>query len=269
MQKKQGSKWIWIVAVLIVSCCLLFLCLAAIFWLKGPDLLKQLGLPNLPIPVQPGGAPEKTVPAVKNATGASPVLYLAGRTDISIPPLGQPSDVLLFSCRDSSVVQEVFPPGYRITPGSEFTFQASGMVNYYGGPLEQGVPPDGDSNVMAQINSFGGISGYQGPSGALSGVFLTDAIPLEPAPELINFKADGVGKDFSRLEPQIGQVFLIGDGATSAGVSQVFVAPAGATRLFIGLVDGAGFYGTPTCYADNVGSFDYQVNSNQPFNAIP
>ncbi|MCX6066076.1 MAG: hypothetical protein NT121_10020 [Chloroflexi bacterium] len=269
MQKKQGSMTLLIVLALAVLCCLLVLCLGVVAWYTGGEWLKQFGLPQLPLPAIPGQAPTQPVPSVTAATGASPVLYLAGRTDISIPPLGQPSDVSIFSCRDSSVVQEVFPPGYRITPGSEFTFQASGQINYFGGPLEQGFLPDGDPNSNAQIDSFGGISAYQGPSGALTGVFLTDVIPLEPAPDLINFKTDGIGKDFARLDPQIGQVFLIGDGVNSAGKPQVFAAPAGATRLFIGLVDAVAFYGTPTCYADNVGSFNYTVNSNQSFSAIP
>lgn len=268
MQKKSGSKILWIILALVLTCCLLVICLGVAAWYTGGEWLKQFGLPQLPLPAAPEQA-TPAVPTISAATGASPVLYLAGRTDITIPLLGQPSDVSIFSCRDSSVVQEVFPPGYHITPESKFTFQASGQVNYYGGPLEQGFSPDGDLNSNAQINSFGGISAYQGPSGALAGVFLTDAIPLEPAPELINFKADGLGKDFARLSPQIGQVFLIGDGVTSAGARQVFVAPAKATRLFIGLVDAAGFYGAPTCYADNVGSFDYTINSNQPFSAIP
>jgi len=135
--------------------------------------------------------------------------------------------------------------------------------------VEQGFPPDGDLNSMAGIDSFGGISAYQGPAGALSGVFLTDSIPLDPAPEPIRFTADGIAVEFARLEPQIGQVFFIGNGMTSTGVQQVFVAPSGATRLFIGLVDGAGFTGPPTCYADNVGSFDYEINANIPFEAIP
>lgn len=201
--------------------------------------------------------------------GAAPVLHLAGRSDVVIPPLGEASDNPLFSCRDHPTIQETYPPGYRITPGSEFTFSASGRVNYYGGPVEEGFPPDGDFS-MADIAPYGGISGYTGPAGALVGVFLDDAIPNgETAPERINFNADGVGVDFERLEPQIGQVFFIGDGKTTGGKLQIFVAPRAAARLYIGLIDAPFFSGLSTCYADNVGGFEYTLQSNQPYQPLP
>jgi hypothetical protein len=268
MQKKRRSNTGLIVLILVVLCCLVMTCAVFYLWYTGNSMLQGLGLPqpSAPVAQNPAAQPQ----SVTNVTGAAPVLHLAGRTDITIPPLGQPSDVIVFSCRDSSVVQETFPPGYRITAGTEFTFSANGTVNYYGGEAAQGYPPDGEPNgSIAFVDSFGGISAYEGPAGALAGVFLTDAIPLEPAPEKIRFTPDGTGVDFARLEPQIGQVFFIGNGSTSTGAQQVFVAPAGATRLFVGLVDSVAFYGPPTCYADNVGSFNYQINSNAPFQAIP
>jgi hypothetical protein len=269
MQRKRGSRIGIILLVLIVLCCLLTACVGLYLWYTGSELLGQYGLSLPAAPAQeqiPAAAPTSVV----RATGASPVLYLAGRSDITIPPLGEPSEIPVFSCRDGGVIQETFPPGYRVSAGTEFTFKATGLINFYGGPLDQGYPPDGDPNgSMASIESFGGISGYEGPAGALAGVFLTDAVPLEPAPDLIRFTADATGIEFARLEPQIGQVFFIGDGATSTGARQNFVAPAGATRLFIGLVDGSFFFGPPTCYADNVGSFDYEINASLPFEAIP
>jgi hypothetical protein len=269
MQKRRGSKIGVVLIVLIVICCLLTACAGIYLWYTGSDLLGQYGL-SLPAAPDAGGIPAAGPTSVVRATGASPVLYLAGRSDLTIPPLGEPSEIPLFSCRDGGLIQEAFPSGYRVAAGTEFTFKASGRINYFGQSLDQGYPPDGDPNgSMAGIGSFGGISGYQGPAGALAGVFLTDAIPLEPAPEPIRFTVDTVGVEFTRLEPQIGQVFFIGDGANSAATRQVFVAPAGAARLFVGLVDGAFFSGPPTCYADNVGSFDYEIDANQAFEAIP
>lgn len=201
--------------------------------------------------------------------GAAPVLHLAGRTDILIPKLGEPSENPLFSCRDGAVVQETYPSGYQIMPGSEFTFAASGRVNYYGGAPEEGYPPDGDASI-ADIEPYGSISGYTGPSGALVGIFLDDAIPNgETAPERINFNPDGQGVNFERLAPQIGQVFFIGDGKNANGNLQIFVAPANATRLYIGLIDAPSFYGFSSCYADNTGGFEYTVKSNQPYQPLP
>lgn len=268
MQKKRSSNFGLIIFILVFICFLLVICAGLYFWYTGafsPSAVQpQAPQPTESVLIQP--APQ----AVSGVTGAGPVLYLAGRTDIIIPPLGETSEISIFSCRDGSIVQETFPPGYRITPGAEFHFTASGMINYYGGELQYGYPPDGEPNGnLAFIESFGGISAYEGPAGALAGVFLTDAIPLEPAPEKIRFTPDALGVEFARLEPQVGQVFFIGDGRNGSGAQQAFIAPANATRLFVGLVDGASFYGIPTCYADNLGSYDFQVASSQPFQPLP
>jgi hypothetical protein len=208
--------------------------------------------------------------AATQALGAAPVIHLAGRADITIPALNEESDVVIFTCRDGGVIQETFPPGYQITPGAAFTFSATGLTNFYGGAPEEGFPPDGDpSGLEAEIFSFGGISGYRGPAGALLGLFLDDNIPNGEPPDPLDFTASGLGVDFRQLEPQVGQVFFIGDGRASNGQTQTFIAPSNATRLFIGLVDGYSFYGDPTCYADNTGSFNYRVDADQPFEPLP
>jgi hypothetical protein len=46
--------------------------------------------------------------------------------------------------------------------------------------------------------------------------------------------------------------FFIGDGVNSSGTVQQFVAPPGATRLFLGVMDGSGWY-------NNSGTFDVVV----------
>jgi hypothetical protein len=98
---------------------------------------------------------------------------------------------------------------------------------------------------------------------------LDDAIPNGAAPANLNFNPEGQGTDFERLESQIGQVFFIGDGKTSAGKLQVFIAPPNDSRLFVGLIDGSFFSGASTCYTDNAGGFQYQITSNQPYQALP
>jgi hypothetical protein len=59
------------------------------------------------------------------------------------------------------------------------------------------------------------------------------------------------------------QVFYIGDGVTSGSVFQEFTAPAGATRLFLGIPDGFGFVGAPGAYDDNDGSYAVRIGVNQ------
>ncbi|MFN5768656.1 MAG: PEP-CTERM sorting domain-containing protein, partial [Pirellulaceae bacterium] len=63
--------------------------------------------------------------------------------------------------------------------------------------------------------------------------------------------------------------FYIGDGITSAGVIQTFYAPAGATRLFLGIPDGFGFGGAPGAYDDNDGSYGIRLGINEVPTNVP
>ena len=65
------------------------------------------------------------------------------------------------------------------------------------------------------------------------------------------------------LNPGIGQVFYIGDGKTTAGDFQTFIAPVGATRLALGIPDGFGFNGGPGAYDDNDGSYSIRLGINE------
>ena len=55
------------------------------------------------------------------------------------------------------------------------------------------------------------------------------------------------------LAPMLRQVFFIGDGFTSGAISQQFVIPVGATRLYLGTMDGSE-------WANNVGTIDIVVS---------
>jgi len=61
----------------------------------------------------------------------------------------------------------------------------------------------------------------------------------------------------------LGQVFYIGDGVKSGGVFQTFFAPAGATRLALGIPDGFSFVGSPGAYDDNDGSYRVRIGINE------
>ncbi|MBU1375410.1 MAG: PEPxxWA-CTERM sorting domain-containing protein [Alphaproteobacteria bacterium] len=77
---------------------------------------------------------------------------------------------------------------------------------------------------------------------SLLGVFLTDAAPT-PGAEPASLDFNGA-RSFASLTPGIGQIFFIGDGltGTGSGATQLFTAPTGATRLFLGVADGTGWY---------------------------
>ena len=116
------------------------------------------------------------------------------------------------------------------------------------------------------MDSFGGISGmklFESVPGDrrvmfLSGVFLDNTDPINlTAPASLDFSSTSLGRSFSSLTPELQQTFFIGDGLTGegSGTIQSFLVPDGATRLFLGIVDGAYFVGGPDYYDNNVGSF--------------
>ena len=114
-------------------------------------------------------------------------------------------------------------------------------------------PPDGgdfipmaDGRPRAGTPSANGISGVNAPINSLVGVFLTDSPPNSsgPPPALDFHPATGLGLAFARVSPFLKQVFFIGDGLTGNGTGAVqqFIVPAGATRLFLGAVDGSAWH---------------------------
>ena len=124
--------------------------------------------------------------------------------------------------------------------------------------------PSGNGLSGSNLGALGGISGYFGPQGPLTGVFLNDLVPSSgPAPATLDFSPGGLGIDFLTLTPAIGQVFYIGDGVAGGSIFQQFIAPAGATRLALGIPDGFGFVGAPGAYDDNDGSYRVRIGINE------
>ncbi len=141
--------------------------------------------------------------------------------------------------------------GSAVTAGQVFTFSATGLAAH-GAGLFSG--PDGRPGVIFSHTGTpsNGIGGYTGQINALVGVFLNDSQPnTTGTPPALNFSSN---MNFTSLSPQLKQPFFIGDGKTSGNVIQQFVAPAGATRLFLGMFDAYG-------YSNNLGSFTVNVGS--------
>jgi len=127
-------------------------------------------------------------------------------------------------------------------------------------------PSEGSPTTFyVDMDSFGGISGMKlfesTPADRrvmfLAGVFLTDDEPTAPAPTSLDFSSTALGRSFSELSPLLQQTFYIGDGLTGEGTGsvQTFWVPDGATRLFLGIVDGSYFVGSPDYYDNNAGAF--------------
>jgi hypothetical protein len=155
--------------------------------------------------------------------------------------------------------------GLPLTPGTVLTFTVAGSVSFLAGapPTD---PPDGADElqpsplelrdgVLGPAASANGIAGFVAPINALVGVFLDDAPPTSsPAPNLLDFSAAGIGTAFQSLCPALKQVFYIGDGLSGrgSGSPQRFVVPPGATRLFLGTVDGHGWLTNTGAFAVTV-----------------
>lgn len=201
----------------------------------------------------------------------SDAIWLAGRSDIVVPPASDPwpGGLLRHGLPTPEEIQETAPPVFSVTAGDVIRVAdpVDGVISFFNGfggivygPEGNGIPGS------SQLTSFGGISSYTGTEGALVGLFLNDDIPNGVAPAGLNFSNVGVdplGIEFLTLSPGLGQVFFIGNGVTSGGDFQEFIAPTGATRFFLGVPDGFGFNGAPGAYDDNDGSYRVRVGINE------
>ena len=156
----------------------------------------------------------------------------------------------------------VLPSGFTFAPGAGQVLTFSSVT---GGVCTDNTGlscnrADGGvyrGNIGTDISSLAGISGivHLSTNMFLVGVFLDNTEPADAAPSRLVFSSP---ENFTTLAPQLRQTFFIGDGRTSAGgVSQQFLVPAGATRLFLGFADAADpipFRGRPGFYDDNQGS---------------
>lgn len=131
--------------------------------------------------------------------------------------------------------------GMTITPGQTFTFDSisGAATNDLTDPTRYG--PDGNLNWIEHnfVGSEHGKSNLIAPINSVIAVFLDDTQPnlAGPVPATLDF-SDPADRDFTILKPELRQVFFIGDGRASDGTVQQFVTPAGATRLYIGMMDG-------------------------------
>jgi len=221
----------------------------------------QVEVPPGTHPNGPGGLP----PFVTLAPGTGRVLRFLSvsgsvsynNTDAPAPYLGQ------FNGPDGGAVwfaDSNFPNNF-LTPTGQIQLSETGTSAPRPAPFQ--AP---STTFYVDMESFGGISGMtlfeSVPSDRrvmfLSGVFLGDNDPINAtAPASLDFSSTSLGRSFSELSPLLQQTFFIGDGLTGEGTGsvQTFWVPDGATRLFLGIVDGAYFVGGPDYYDNNVGSF--------------
>jgi hypothetical protein len=125
-----------------------------------------------------------------------------------------------------------------VAEGNKYTFQVSGGVA--NGPDHPLDGPDGHATGRPPFfgGPYNGLSNVRAPLNSLMGVFLSDAAPGTGEPPMPLDFLTTEQLDFDILRPELQQVFFIGDGYTGDGRVQEFIAPRGATRLFVGVMDG-------------------------------
>jgi hypothetical protein len=130
--------------------------------------------------------------------------------------------------------------GIQITGGAVILFTSvTGTTTY--GPGFSYAGPDGQSpfNLTRNPGAENNIADVVTPTSSLLGVFLDDSLPTsQPTPARLDF-GTAASRDFLTLSPGLKQPFFIGNGLNSASQTQRFIAPAGATRLFLGTMDGS------------------------------
>lgn len=187
---------------------------------------------------------------------ANPSFLFAASVNVTVPGWSDPwlagmPDGSGASYGDQAPAQSPVLVNLTLYPGTALTFSATGSASYYSGGS---APPDGYPGYWTQHapGSENGIADVLAITTSLVGVFLgPDQPSLSPPPSALNFQS--IGLDFLTLSPGLKQVFFIGDGQTSGSVTQQFIIPAGATRLYLGTMDGYGWY-------DNSGEFSVTVN---------
>lgn len=140
-----------------------------------------------------------------------------------------------------------------IVPGTLLMWSAAGLVGHPGDITN----PDGKPSLL-NFNHFtgaeNGISDITVPIDSLLGVFLGPSQPdLTAAPGFLDFSILA-SRNYLMLNPELKQVFFMGDGLTDGAVAQTIVAPLGTTRLYLGTMDGYS-------WNNNVGSFDVTITA--------
>lgn len=151
-----------------------------------------------------------------------------------------------------------------VTPGSYVTFTSvSGLVRH--GPSLADDGPDGSTLYSHGVDSPGGptpaaengIADAVMPINALLGLFLDNNAPNTTAAPARRDYTSAASRDQSSYDDiLLKQPFFVGDGKTSGAAVQQFRVPPGATRLYLGVMDGYE-------WNNNAGSFTVTVNQIQ------
>jgi hypothetical protein len=189
-----------------------------------------------------------------SALSAATIISVPGTSDMWLAGMPNGSTA---STNDSAPAQSpVLVTGIPIVAGAYLQFDpVAGQVS--NGPC-CGLVPNADGDTFTLISHIAGaengISNVTAPINALMGVFLDGSQPsLSAAPSALDFGA-GAGINYTTISPLLKQVFFIGNGRTSGNILQTIIVPTGATRLYLGTMDGFE-------WNNNLGGYRVTVNT--------
>lgn len=135
--------------------------------------------------------------------------------------------------------------------GSKIIIEVNGSTS--NAAAKTGATGDGVRDIaIHQKGAYFGKSNVAAPLSSLVAVFLDDSDPSSlPAPAMLEYR-NVSSKNYSETQPLMRQIFFVGDGLTDDKKFQLIVVPAGATRLFLGTMDGWE-------WSNNTGSLDARL----------
>ncbi|HEY1628424.1 MAG TPA: TadG family pilus assembly protein, partial [Tepidisphaeraceae bacterium] len=152
-------------------------------------------------------------------------------------PLNSPQTVPIPVTTGATYTFDSITGNARHDPDLDFS-SPDGDTNDPGDPIgHNDLTTDPGARTSSTMYNSNGIADAWIPINALVGVFLDDKQPDQsPAPANLDFRSDD-SRDFTTLQPKLKQLFFIGDGLDSKGNHQQFIAPKGATRLYLATMD--------------------------------
>ncbi|MFT3818580.1 MAG: PEP-CTERM sorting domain-containing protein [Rubrivivax sp.] len=200
--------------------------------------------------------------AASAASAATTVISVAGTSNPWLA--GMPNGTSAGSGDTAPGESPVLVTGIGFAAGDVLRFSALGSTDHCSAGGCGLAGPEGDAAEGAFTHgALFGLSGLSAPIDSLIAVFLGSAQPDgSAAPATLDF-GSAAARDFASLSPLLQQVFFIGDGLRNDGVTlQDFVVPVGATRLFLGTMDGFGWF-------NNVGSLSVTVSTDDGGTPVP
>ena len=192
-------------------------------------------VPPAPVPLAPSQKPCSSTYQV--AATANP--YLAGvpdRTELNYQVSNGDGPNPVDKAPDQAPVL-VVPVGECLAPGKTVSFSVGGSVSYSQGSQQSDAAGDSTKLTRHQKGAALGKSQITAPYNSLLGVFLDSSDPSAAvAPAALDFSTASA-RDYASLAPLLGQIFYIGTGKTASGTPKKVVVPAGATRLYFGMMD--------------------------------